>query len=44
MVLAYRELLECREAHGRKVDPRTAALVVAIDKIALAYEELGIFP
>ncbi len=44
MVLAYRELLECREAHGPKVDPRTAALVVAIDKIALAYEELGIFP
>lgn len=44
MVLAYHELLKCREAHHRKIDPRTAALVVAIDKIALAYEELGIFP
>ncbi len=44
MVEAYRELLECREEHDRKVDLRTAALIVAIDKIATAYEELGIFP
>lgn len=44
MVEAYHELLECREEHDRKVDPRTAALIVAIDKIAMAYEELGIFP
>jgi hypothetical protein len=26
------------------VDLRTAAMIVAIDKVALSYEQLGIFP
>jgi glutamate dehydrogenase (NAD(P)+) len=28
----------------RKIDLRTAALIVAIDKVALSYQQLGIFP
>ena len=44
MVDAYREI---RAVHKRKrqiKDLRTAAYVVAIDKVAAAYENLGIFP
>ena len=43
MVQAYHEIRE----HQRRwdaVDLRTASLVDAIQKIALAYKELGIFP
>ena len=29
---------------GGKVDLRTAAMIVAIDKVALSYAQLGIFP
>ena len=43
MVQAYRQIRETRERHG-KIDLRTAAFVNAIDKIAVCYEELGIFP
>jgi glutamate dehydrogenase (NAD(P)+) len=34
---------EWKERQG-KVDMRTAAMIVAIDKVALSYEQLGIFP
>jgi glutamate dehydrogenase (NAD(P)+) len=44
MVGAYRQIREMRLRHGGKIDLRTAAFVCAIDKIAVAYEELGIFP
>jgi glutamate dehydrogenase (NAD(P)+) len=44
MVQAYRQIRETRSRHGNKIDLRTAAFVNAIDKIALCYEELGIFP
>jgi hypothetical protein len=30
--------------HQGKVDLRTAAMIVAIDKVALSYQQLGIFP
>ena len=39
---AYHRLRELRTLH--KVDLRTAAFVDAIDKIAICYEDLGIFP
>jgi glutamate dehydrogenase (NAD(P)+) len=42
MVQAYRQIRETRLR--LETDLRTAALVNAIDKIAVCYEELGIFP
>jgi glutamate dehydrogenase (NAD(P)+) len=39
---AYRNLLEIRSRHN--VDLRTAAFIDAIDKIAICYQDLGIFP
>jgi glutamate dehydrogenase (NAD(P)+) len=44
MVTAYRQVREARLARGATLDLRTAAFVNAIDKIAVCYEELGIFP
>lgn len=44
MVSAYREIREIRARLGPQVDLRTAAFVSAIDKIAVAYEALGIWP
>ncbi len=44
MVLAYKQLVDIREIHQRKIPLRTAALINAIDKIAASYEHLGIFP
>jgi len=44
MVRAYNEIREVVKQHGPSMDYRTAAMVVAIDKIARCYEELGIFP
>ncbi len=44
MVLAYQQMLAIRQRHDCKADLRTAAFINAIDKIAVAYEELGIFP
>ena len=44
MIGAYQPIRkEWRERQG-KVDMRTAAMIVAIDKVALSYEQLGIFP
>jgi glutamate dehydrogenase (NAD(P)+) len=44
MVSAYQALRETRQRHGGKIDLRTAALVEAIEKIAISYLNLGIFP
>jgi glutamate dehydrogenase (NAD(P)+) len=44
MTAAYHELLEIRRRDARIPDLRTAAFVNAIDKVARAYVELGIFP
>jgi len=42
MIQAYNEINELRKKHD--VDLRTAAFISAINKIALSYEQLGIFP
>ncbi len=44
MIGAYHPIRAVWKEHGGKVDMRTAALIVAIDKVALSYEQLGIFP
>jgi glutamate dehydrogenase (NAD(P)+) len=44
MIAAYHPIRrEWKERKGA-VDLRTAALIVAIDKVAMSYEQLGIFP
>ncbi len=44
MIGAYHPIRETWKRHADKADLRTAAMVVAIDKVALSYEQLGIFP
>ena len=44
MMGAYHPIRETWKSHGGKVDLRTAAMIVAIDNVALSYEQLGIFP
>ena len=44
MAVAYREIRELRKRLGNDVDLRTSAMVTAINKVAVTYEELGIFP
>jgi len=44
MVGAYHPIREEWKGRGGKVDFRTAAMIVALDKVALSYEQLGIFP
>jgi glutamate dehydrogenase (NAD(P)+) len=44
MITAYHGLLETRRRDPRIPDLRTAAFVHAIEKVARAYQELGIFP
>ncbi len=44
MVNAYRQVRGAQERLKGKVNLRTAALISAIDKIALDYEQRGIFP
>jgi glutamate dehydrogenase (NAD(P)+) len=44
MSLAYQELRDIQLRLGSRADLRTAAFVDAIDKIAVAYCEMGIFP
>jgi glutamate dehydrogenase (NAD(P)+) len=44
MISATREIVDCWKANPDIPDMRTAAYVVAIDKVANAYAELGIFP
>ncbi|HEV3074488.1 MAG TPA: Glu/Leu/Phe/Val dehydrogenase, partial [Thermoanaerobaculia bacterium] len=43
-VTAYARLREIRNRHRDQADLRTAAFIDAIDKIALCYGDLGIFP
>lgn len=43
MVVAWHGLEAVRRAHP-EADPRTAAFITALDKIALAYQDRGIFP
>lgn len=44
MVTAYQEVRRVRAEHQDGIDLRTAAMISSIDKIAICYEELGIFP
>lgn len=44
MVSAYHSIREIKLRYDGKADLRTAAFVNAIEKIALCYQELGIFP
>ena len=44
MVTAYHTVREAQKRLGKDVDLRTGAFACAIDKIAIAYSELGIFP
>jgi glutamate dehydrogenase (NAD(P)+) len=43
MIGSYHEIREAMLAHNM-TDMRTAAFIVAINKVGVAYEELGIFP
>jgi len=44
MIESYRQILEAHNTNKKVKDLRTAAFVVAIQKIAKSYMELGIFP
>ncbi|MFV1979700.1 MAG: Glu/Leu/Phe/Val dehydrogenase [Rhodothermia bacterium] len=44
MTFAYNEIRDIRNRHGDDVDLRTAAFISAIDKVAVSYMSLGIFP
>ena len=44
MVSAYHPIREVWKRYGGKAGLRTAAMIVAIDKVALSYAQLGIFP
>ncbi len=44
MIGAYHPIREVWKRHGGVGDLRTAAMIVAIDKVARSYEQLGIFP
>jgi glutamate dehydrogenase (NAD(P)+) len=44
MIEATHEIMNCWKANPNIPDMRTAAYVVAIDKVGTAYAELGIFP
>jgi len=44
MAFAYQQIRGVCAEHGDKVDLRTGAMIRAIQKVVVAYEELGIFP
>jgi glutamate dehydrogenase (NAD(P)+) len=44
MVSAYREIRELHQLRVPRESLRTAAFIIAIKKVALTYEQLGIFP
>ena len=44
MVSAYREMREVHRSKVPKESMRTAAFIIAIKKVALTYEQLGVFP
>lgn len=44
MIGAYHPIREVWKQHGGRENMRTAAMIVAIDKVATSYQQLGIFP
>jgi glutamate dehydrogenase (NAD(P)+) len=44
MIAAYHPVRAAWKQHRGEIDLRCAAMVVAIDKVATSYEQLGIFP
>jgi glutamate dehydrogenase (NAD(P)+) len=44
MIQAYHEVRDTRSRYGGKADLRDAAFITAVDKIAMSYNHLGIFP
>jgi glutamate dehydrogenase (NAD(P)+) len=44
MINAYHPIRETWKRRGEGINLRTAAMIVAIDKVALSYAQLGIFP
>jgi len=44
MIEAYQEIRDIKIARGEGVDLRTASMIAAIDKIAVSYREMGVFP
>jgi glutamate dehydrogenase (NAD(P)+) len=44
MIGAYHPIREVWKRFGGQQDMRTAAMIVAIDKVATSYQQLGIFP
>jgi len=44
MITSYQKIRNMRRKHNDKPDLRTAAFIVAIDMIAVAYSDMGIFP
>ncbi len=44
MISATREIMEIWDSNAEIPDMRTAAFIVAINKVGTAYDELGIFP
>jgi glutamate dehydrogenase (NAD(P)+) len=44
MIQAYHEIREIKKRHNGQMDLRMASMLAAIDKIALAYADRGIFP
>ncbi len=44
MIQSWHEIREVQRSHDDRIDLRTASMVAAIDKIAVAYEDRGIFP
>jgi len=44
MITATKEIIDCWKSDDKIPDMRTAAYIVAINKVATSYNELGIFP
>jgi glutamate dehydrogenase (NAD(P)+) len=44
MITAWQQVRDVWMKHGRKTDIRTAAFISAINKVAVSYQDLGIFP
>jgi glutamate dehydrogenase (NAD(P)+) len=44
MINSYHPIRQVWKQHAHNADLRTAAMIVAIDKVALSYAQLGIFP
>ena len=44
MISSWNQVRDVWLRHGRKTDIRTAAFISAINKVAVSYQDLGIFP